>query len=68
MNYFYALVSDVVLLFGAIDIILFIDLILCILVSFSLWSVFQRPNKYYLSLVDVSDQRENYVLAREHDF
>src|SRR6218665_610692 len=37
-----------------------------VFVSFSLWSEFLKPNTYYLSLIDLFDQCENSVFAREN--
>jgi len=41
----------------------------CSFISFSLWSEFQKTQHILLiSLIDLFDQCENAVLAREHDF
>jgi|SRR6218665_989112 len=42
-------------------------LIYVVFVSFSLWSEFLKPNTYYLTFIDLFEQCENSVLAREHD-
>jgi len=61
-------VSAYILLFSTVHVPYTFDLLsLIYFVLFSLWSEFQTPYKYYLALIDLFDQCENSVLAKEHD-